>query len=239
MAEVVSFAGSNQIAHIVDCVLFLENDRDTPLKFLRAAKNRFGDINEVGVFMHTESGLEGVSDPSGILIDEDDENLPGTAVGFISEGIRQIPVEIQVLVTSSNLPTPRKQFNGINYNRAQIVCAILDKFCKLKLNDNDTFGNTVSGIKVNDPVADLAIAAAAISSSKNKSLNERTAFIGELSLTGQVRGSMMMDNKITEAERLGFDSVVVPKMSLKNISKKHIIKVIPIAKVSDLLGIFS
>ena len=164
------FSGSEAIQHIVDATLMLESDSDTPLKFLRATKNRFGDTTEVGVFQHAETGLEEVSDPSGVLMDNDNELLAGTALSFISEGVRQIPVEVQALVTTSNLPTPRKQFNGINYNRGQIVCAILDKFCKAKLYDNDVFVNTVSGIKVNDPLADLATAAAILSSIEGKTL---------------------------------------------------------------------
>lgn len=215
------FSGSESIQHIVDATLSLESDPDTPLKFLRATKNRFGDTVEVGVFQHQENGLMEVSDPSGILLDnEDSSNLSGTSTSFVSEGVRQIPVEIQALVTSSNMPNPRKQFNGVDYNRGQIVCAILDKFCNARLYDNDVFVSTVSGIKVKDPLADLSIAASVISSAKDKKVTVPTAFVGELSLTGQVRGSFMIDNKIREAQRLGFQRIVVPKSAQKNIHVK-------------------
>lgn len=214
------FSGSESIQHIVDAALMLESDNDSPLKFLRATKNRFGDTTEVGVFQHSETGLEEVIDPSGIFLEnlETDENITGTSTSFISEGIRQIPVEIQALVVSSNLPTPRKQFNGVNYNRAQIVCAILDKFCRAKLYDNDVFVNTVSGIRVIDPLADLSIAASLLSSLRGANFKERICFIGELSLTGQVRGNYMIDKKIKEAERLGFDSVLIPKTMQNKLS---------------------
>lgn len=232
----LNFAGSNQIAHIVDCILYLDSDAETPLKFLRAEKNRFGDTVEVGVFQHQEKGLMEVSDPSGILLDnEDSSNLSGTSTSFISEGVRQIPVEIQALVTTSNMPNPRKQFNGVDYNRGQIVCAILDKFCNARLYDNDVFVSTVSGIKVKDPLADLSIAASVISSAKDKKVTVPTAFVGELSLTGQVRGSFMIDNKIREAQRLGFQRIVVPKSAQKNIHVKNLsIQVEYISFVNEL-----
>ena len=218
----------------------LESGPDTPLKFLRAVKNRFGDTTEVGVFQHTESGLEEVSDPSGVLMDSDEDSagLAGTALSFMSEGVRQIPVEIQALVTPSNLPTPRKQFNGVNYNRGQIVCAILDRFCKARLFDKDTFINTVSGIKVSDPLSDLAIAAAVLSSINDSTTSLKTAFVGELSLTGQVRGSYMIDARIREAERLGFEQIVIPKSAMRSVSKNHDIKIKGISSVRELAGMY-
>lgn len=238
----LNFAGSNQIAHIVDCILYLESDSETPLKFLRAEKNRFGDTTEVGIFQHAETGLEEVTDPSGVFIDDENEGevLSGTSLSFISEGVRQIPVEIQALATSSNLPQARKQFNGVNYNRGQIVCAILDKFCRTRLYENDVFVNTISGIKIDDPLADLSVAASLLSSLKNKSFKEKTALVGELSLTGQVRGSFMIENKIREADRLGFDTIIIPKSALKNLSgKKYKISVKPISFVKELENFIS
>lgn len=234
------FSGSESIQHIVDATLMLESSPDTPLKFLRAVKNRFGDTTEVGVFQHTESGLEEVADPSGVLMDSDEDSagLSGTALSFMSEGVRQIPVEIQALVTPSNLPTPRKQFNGVNYNRGQIVCAILDRFCKARLFDKDTFINTVSGIKVSDPLSDLAVAAAVLSSINDSTTSLKTAFVGELSLTGQVRGSYMIDARIREAERLGFEQIVIPKSAMRSVSKNHDIRIKGISSVRELAGMY-
>ena len=229
------FSGSESIQHIVDAALMLESDSETPLKFLRATKNRFGDTTEVGVFQHAENGLQEVTDPSGILLETDDEiKLPGTACSFISEGIRQIPVEIQSLVTSSNLPTPRKQFSGVNYNRGQIVCAILDKFCNTRLYENDVFMSTVSGIHVKDPLTDLALAAAILSSLKEKPFMTRTAFVGELSLTGQVRGSFMVEQKVKEAERLRFERIIVPKFAQKHLTAHINIQINTITSIKEL-----
>lgn len=232
------FSGSEAIQHVVDAAIIFESDTDSPLKFLRATKNRFGDITEVGVFQHAENGLEEVSDPGGIFLESDgSEGLSGTSCSFISEGVRQIPVEIQALVTDSSLSNPRRQFNGVNQMRGQIVCAILDKFCKAGLSEQDVFASTVSGVRVNDPLADLSIAASILSSLKNKPFSGKVAFIGELGLTGQVRGSFMIENKIREAERLGFEKVVIPAAAFKNLKyKSRKIKVESISSVKDLLG---
>lgn len=230
------FSGSEAIQHIVDAAIVFESDKDSPLKFLRATKNRFGDITEVGVFQHAEDGLEEVADPGGIFLETDPtDNLSGTSCSFISEGIRQIPIEIQALVTESSLSNPRKQFNGVSQVRSQIVCAILDKFAKTRLYENDVFASTVSGIRVDDPLADLSIAASILSSFKNKPFAGRIAFVGELGLTGQVRGSFMIENKIREAERLGFDKIVIPAAAYRNLkNKRGKIQIESISSVKDL-----
>lgn len=227
-----TFAGSNQIAHIVDCVLYIESDRDSPLKFMRATKNRFGDATEVGIFQHSETGLEEVADPSGVLMDSG-EPLPGEATGFISEGIRQIPVEVQALVTDSSLTNPRKQFSSVDNARGQIICAILDKFTEARLYDSDVFVSTTAGVRVKDPLADLAIAAAIIGSYKDKKTKGRTIFIGEMTLTGRIKGSMI-STKLKEAERLGFDRAVIPSSAKGQIPGGMTMKVTTIDSITEL-----
>ncbi len=235
-----NIAGSNQIVHIVDCVLLLESDSDSPLKFLRASKNRFGDTSEVGVFQHGEKGLEEVSDPGAIFLDTGEgDKVQGAACGFISEGIRQFPVEVQALAVKSSLANPRKQFNGVNFNRGQIVCAILDKYCGAQTYNNDVFVSTVAGAKVNDPLADLATAAALLSSLKNKTVSKKTAFVGELSLTGTVRGTFMIESKIREAERLGFERIVIPASAKKQLKGRYAIQVETVATVKELTDYLS
>lgn len=228
-------AGSTQINHVVDCILSLESDSESPLKFLRSEKNRFGATDEVGVFQHTDKGLEEVVDPSSIFLDTDESYQTGSAKTFISEGIRQIPVEIQALATSSNLPHPRKQFNGINYNRGQIVCAILDKFNRAKLYENDVFVSTISGIRISDPQADLAVAVAIYTSLKGLETPADIAFIGELGLTGKVRGNFLVNAKVKEAARLGFKEIIVPSNSKQHIYEDHRgIKVRYISKIQEM-----
>lgn len=228
------FAGSEQVQHIVDCSLMIESDKDTPLKFLRSSKNRFGDTTEVGIFIHSETGLDEVSDPTGILLDDEHSDVYGSSYSLSSEGVRQIPIEVQALVTRSTLPTPRKQFNGINYQRGQIVCAILDKYNRADFFDKDVFVSTVSGVSVNDPIADLAVAAALLSSKTEQKFPSGTVFVGELSLTGYVRGGFMMENKIKEAERLGFSCIVIPETAKKHIKGKFSIKVKTISHIKEL-----
>lgn len=228
------FSSSESIQHIVDATLMMTSDNDSPLKFLRAAKNRFGSVDEVGVFQHADCGLEEVSDPSGILLDTPDAPPAGSSYTFSGDGVRQIPVEVQALVVPSPLPTPRRQFNGVDVGRAQIVCAILDKFCDAQLFDNDVFVSTVSGVKVRDPMSDMAVAAAVMSSLRGVAIPARTALIGELSLTGQVRGSFMVDAKVAEAARLGFTTVGVPSRVVKGVPHHPGVRVVGLDTVADV-----
>lgn len=222
-------AGSNSIAHIVDAVLMLESDRESPLKFLRATKNRFGETDEVGIFQHEDKGLNEVIDPSGMFL-ENNNGAIGTACSFLSEGIRQIPIEVQALVTESSLSNPRRQFSGVDFSRGQIVNAILDKFCSAQLFENDVYMSTVAGIRCNDPQVDLALAGALLSSVFERPLPSDWCVVGELSLTGRVRGGLMIDSKVREAERLGFSRIIVPATT--KLSKQP--KDIEVVKLNDV-----
>lgn len=231
------FSGSEAIQHIVDATLMFESDHDSPLKFLRAKKNRFGDTTEVGIFQHSDEGLVEVADPSGTLIENDEEALEGVSRAFISEGVRQIPVEIHSLVTSEAFySNPRITFEGADYGRGQMIIAALNKYCNVRMQDHDVFVGTVSGIKVKDPMSDLAIAAAILSSVKGKPSSGLRAFVGEVTLTGQVRGSFMIEHKIKEAERLGFEQIVIPHVAAKgiNTNKYRGIKIKTIKRIADL-----
>lgn len=234
------FAGSEGVLHIVDCGLMLESDSESPLKFLRALKNRFGTLDEIGCFVHADNGLEEVADPGSIFLDTGEgDKVQGAACGFISEGIRQFPVEIQALGVKSTLANPRKQFNGVNFQRGQIVCAILDKYCGAQTFNNDVFVSTVAGAKINDPLADLAMAAALLSSLKGKNVSKKTAFVGELSLTGTVRGTYMIESKIREAERLGFEKVVIPTSAFSQVKGRYAITIETVASVKQLADYLS
>lgn len=231
------FSGSEGIQHVVDATLYLDGDRDTPLKFLRAIKNRFGSTDEVGIFQHEDTGLKEVPDPSGVLSSgsETDGTESGAAYGVMSEGARQIPFEVQSLIVPSTLSSPRRQFNGVQHSRAQIVVAILDKFCTFELSDQDVFSSTVLGVKAADPQTDLAVAASMISSELNLHLKDRTAFVGELSLTGQVRGAYQIENKVKELSRLGFDRVFIPRASKNQIKLQgHSIEIEPVSTIREL-----
>lgn len=232
------FSGSEAIQHVVDCGLMFESSKDSPLKFLRATKNRFGDTTEVGIFQHTEHGLEEVPDPSGVLIDTD-IIAEGAACTFISEGTRQIPVEVQALVTNTTYSNSMKRFSGVSNDRGQIICAIIDRFCNGGLWEKDVFVSTVAGLRIFDPQADMAVAVAILSSINQKTLKKRTAFVGELGLTGQVRGSFMIENKVREALRLGFDQIVIPKSANYRIEKSLKDHVHFVDKASELKNFFN
>lgn len=233
------FAGPEAIQHVVDVLLLLEGARDSPLKFLRTLKNRAGSTDEVGLFQHTDNGLEEVTDPSGILSDGDADSLaPGVAYTVTSEGLRSLPVELQALVTESSLPNPRKQFSGIPNDRCQIICAVLDKYCKARLFEYDVFASSIFGVRINDPVSDLAIAAAILSSLRDYTSSDKTAYIGELSLTGQVRGHQRLRQKVMAAAASGFTKIVVPESGLKTLKLSEIkSNVVGIRTITELKGI--
>lgn len=235
------FAGSEGIQHIVDCAMMLDSENESPLKFLRATKNRFGDTTEVGVFQHEEKGLMEVPDPSGVFTDNNnDSTLPGSTCCMMTEGVRSMPVEVQALVTKATASFPRRQFNGVDYNRAQIICAVVDKHTKASCAADDVYMTTLSGVKIKDPQSDLALAAALVSSKTGKTMgsDQRVAFIGELGLTGYVRGGYMIENKIAEADRLGFDQVVIPDRKLNNRVNNLNIKITKISHVRELTDLF-
>lgn len=211
----VNLAGSNQISHIVDCVLVLESDSDSPVKFLRATKNRFGATSEVGLFMHDEKGLQEIKDPMMLLDSTGSGATVGAAKGFLTEGIRLIPFEVNSLTVVSSYSNPRNQVSGINSNRAQIIAAALIKYAGAKLSAKDLYVSSLSGLRVNDPTADLPIAAAILSSDGDKPIPSDTLFVGEITLTGSVRGTFNVEQKISEASRLGFTRIVLPKSSEK------------------------
>lgn len=209
-------AGSNMIAHIVDTILIGDSDDDSPLKFLRSKKNRYGRTDEVAVFVHEEDGLKSVSDPSGYLIGDDSDPIQGAAMTFMQDGIRLLPVEINALVSASPYKNPQRQFFGMDGNRAKILVAALSKYVDMEdiLSTNDAFASTINGIKLTDTMTDLAVVAALASSGLGKEPLVRTAWIGEVSLTGRVRGRSLMEGRIRECSRLGIPRAVVPQSAL-------------------------
>ena len=227
------FSGENSVQHIVDATILLENDSDSQLRFLRATKNRFGATSEVGIFIHEADGFKEVADPTGLMMTDSSSN-PGVARSFLVEGIRSIPVEVQSLTVPSGAQHPRRQFSGVDYNRGQIVCAVLDKFCKTQLFAADVYSSTISGLRCSDPMADLALAASLLTSKLNRPSPVNTAYIGEVTLTGQVRGSNGIAARVEEAIRLGFRQVVIPKGSFTS-SRIKLIEVDSVVELKDFL----
>ncbi len=206
-----AIAGPKVLEHMVDTVLYIEGERFANARILRTLKNRFGAVEEVGIFEMADVGLKEVANPSALFLQDRVKNVPGSVVTVIMEGTRPMLVEIQALVVPSQLAMPRRVGNGVDYNRMQLLVAILQKRLNLPLGTFDVFVNVSGGIKIGEPAADLAIAIAILSSFQNKPLDPKTAVFGELGLLGEVRGVGAEDRRIKEAHRLGFASVLSPK----------------------------
>ncbi|MBI2606980.1 MAG: DNA repair protein RadA [Deltaproteobacteria bacterium] len=214
-----SIAGPKVLEHMVDTVLYFEGATHNAYRILRAVKNRFGSTNEIGVFEMTQAGLREVTNPSEIFLQERPVNAAGTVVVSAIEGSRPILVEVQALVSSSNLATPRRTTLGIDHNKVSLLIAVIEKKLGLPLYGHDIFVNVAGGIRLDEPGADLGAALALASSHRNKPLNPKLLVCGEVGLTGEVRRVSQLDLRLSEAEKLGFESAIVPKSSLEALEK--------------------
>lgn len=205
-----TIAGPKTLEHIVDTVLYLEGERFQQLRLLRTSKNRFGPVDEVGVFSMMETGMEEVKNPSELFLGKD-KAASGSVVVATLEGTRPLLVEVQALTVATQIPVPRRVGNGINSNRLQMLVAIIQKHLRLPLGNFDIFVNVASGIKVFEPAADLGICLAIVSSFKNKPLPGKTVAIGEVGLLGEIRSVIGLERRIKEARKLGFIHVISPK----------------------------
>jgi DNA repair protein RadA/Sms len=201
-------AGPKVLEHMVDTVLYLEGERYADARILRTLKNRFGPIEEVGIFEMKEIGLKEIANPSEIFLQDRVKNVSGSVITVVMEGSRPLLVEIQALVVASLLPIPRRVANGFDYNRLQLLTAILSKRLGIPLGTSDVFVNVSGGLKLTEPAADLAVAMAILSSYKNKAVDPKAVVFGELGLLGEVRRVGQEERRIKEAKRLGFTTVV-------------------------------
>jgi DNA repair protein RadA/Sms len=205
-----TIAGPKVLEHMVDTVLYLEGERFANARILRTFKNRFGAIEEVGIFEMNENGLKEIDNPSALFLQDRVKNVAGSAVTVIMEGTRPMLVEIQGLVVPSQLAMPRRVANGINFNRLQLLVAIMQKRLNIPLGNFDVFVNVSGGIRIEEPSVDLAVIMAILSSFKNKPLNPKTAVFGEVGLLGEVRSSGSDERRGKEARRLGFTNILSP-----------------------------
>lgn len=204
-------AGPKVLEHMVDTVLYLEGERYQNARILRTLKNRFGAVEEVGIFEMVENGLKEIANPSEIFLKDRVKNVPGSIVTVIMEGSRPLLIEIQALTVSSQLPIPRRVTNGVDYNRLQLLIAILQKRLGVPLGTSDVIVNVSGGLKIAEPTADLAVCLAIISSFKNIAVDPKTVACGEVGLLGEVRGVGSEERRIKEAKRLGFTTVISSK----------------------------
>ena len=217
-----AIAGPKVLEHIVDTVLYFEGDKGNPFRILRAVKNRFGSTNEIGVFEMQESGLKEVDNPSKLFLSERPESVAGSVVTVSLEGTRPLLVEIQALVTASSFGVPRRTALGVDYNRINLLIAVLDKRIGMHLGGMDIFVNVVGGLRINEPAIDLGIIAAIASSFKNHALDTGVFTFGEVGLSGELRAISQADVRINEAAKLGFKKGIVPSGNNNNMDKNDI-----------------
>ena len=228
-----SIAGPRVLEHMVDTVLYLEGERYFTYRILRSVKNRFGSTNEVGLFEMREEGMVEVTNPSEILISERDGNPSGSLVMATMEGTRPMLIEVQALLAPTPFGLPKRTGIGIDYNRLALLMAVLEKRGGLSISNQDAYVNIVSGIKVNEPAADLGIALAVASSYKNVPISKDLVAIGEIGLTGEVRSVSSVEKRIKEAEKLGFKTCIVPENSKKQLKIETKINIIGVKDVRE------
>lgn len=217
-----NIAGPRILEHVVDTVLYFEGERHKQYRILRANKNRFGSTNEVGIFEMKDKGLVEVADPSKVFLSERPKDASGSIVTAAIEGTRPVLVEIQALVTPTKMPYPARKTTGVDYNRTVIIIAVLERQFGLKLSNSDVYVNAAGGVRVTEPAIDLPIALAIASCYKNKPVDSQTIAVGEIGLTGEVRSVNQIEQRVKEAEKLGFKRIIIPKANLKEISKAKI-----------------
>ncbi len=230
-------AGPRVLEHIVDCVLYFEGDRSHQFRILRAVKNRFGPTDEIGVFEMAHEGLVQVENPSALFLSQRQENVAGSAVLAGLEGTRPMLVEVQALVAPTALGNPRRAVVGWDNNRLAMILAVLESRCGLQFSGMDIFLNIAGGIRVNEPAADLAVAAALVSSLNGNPLPAHTVFFGEVGLAGEVRQVAQADVRLKEAGKLGFEEAVIPKAKKRG-KVSGGLKVQEIVHVQDIADLF-
>ena len=226
-------AGPKILEHMVDVVLQFEGDRNHIYRILRAQKNRFGSTSELGIYEMVSQGLREVHNPSEILISQKDEALSGTAIAATVEGMRPMLIEIQALVSSAVYGTPQRSATGFDLRRLSMLLAVLEKRCGFRLGAKDVFLNITGGIKVDDPSIDLCVVAAILSSNEDIAISDKICFAGEVGLSGEIRPATRIEQRILEAEKLGFEQIFISKFN-KIEAGKFAIKVVSFGKVEEL-----
>lgn len=217
-----SLAGPKILEHMVDTVLYFEGDRFSSLRLIRAVKNRFGATNEIALFEMEQKGLKAVANPSETLLASRPHSVPGSALSVIVEGTRPLVIEIQALLNPTSYPTALRMAQGLDRNRVSMLMALLEKQMNMTLSTMDAFINVVSGLKADDPATDLALLAAISSSYRDKAIKENMLFCGEVGLTGEIRPVSRLAERLSEASKLGFDTILLPGSSKKTAAKSKL-----------------
>ena len=230
-------AGPRVLEHMVDTVLYFEGERNASYRILRGVKNRFGSTNEIGVFEMAEHGLAEVLNPSEYLLSGRPEEASGAVVACSIEGTRPILLEVQALVTQTNFGMPRRTAAGTDYNRVNLLMAVLEKRCRYEMSRYDAYINIAGGVKMNEPALDLAIVLALVSSMKDRAVNPKTIIFGEVGLSGEVRAVSMAEQRVNEAIKLGFESCILPKVNLDKLKKYSEITLYGVSNVREAIAL--
>ena len=231
-----SIAGPKVLEHMVDCVLYFEGDRHTSYRILRAAKNRFGATNEIGVFEMQDEGLAEVENPSQMLLSGRPDDAPGTCVACVMEGARPVLAEVQALVvTTASGGNPRRTSNGFDYNRAAMLLAVLEKRGGLKVSQCDAYLNIIGGLTLEEPAADLAAVVAIASSYLDKPVPDHMAAIGEVGLSGEIRSISHLEQRLTEVHRLGFTQCMIPARRARELKPLPGLELLPVQNIAQAL----
>ena len=228
-----SIAGPKVLEHIVDAVLQFEGDRHYMYRILRGIKNRFGNTNEIGIYEMQEDGLKEVNNPSMMLMTDSDDELSGSSIGITINGVRPFMVEIQALVSTAAFGTAQRSVTGFDSRRMNMLLAVLEKRVGFKLAQKDVFLNIAGGLKVNDPALDMAVVCAILSSNLDVPIRRDICFAGEVGLSGEIRHVTRIDQRIAEAQKMGFKTILVPKGNVKSGAKFGGIKVQEVGKIEE------
>ena len=226
-------AGPRVLEHMVDTVLYFEGDRHAAYRIIRGVKNRFGSTNEIGVFEMSSEGLREVLNPSEFMLDGRPEDASGSVVACLMEGTRPILVEIQALISHTNFGMPRRTAVGTDYNRVNLLMAVIEKRIGVQMCDYDAYVNIAGGMKINEPALDLALVMALISSFKNRVIDPKTIVFGEVGLAGEVRAVSQADKRVQEAKKLGFTTCIMPAVSKKNLTEITGINIIGVNNIKE------
>ena len=230
-----SLAGPKILEHMVDTVLQFEGDRNYGYRILRSLKNRFGSTSELGIYEMHDAGMREVSNPSEILLSQHDEKVSGIAIAAMVEGLRPMLIETQALVSTAVYGTPQRSTTGFNVRRLNMLLAVLEKRSGFRLGHKDVFLNIAGGIEVDDPAIDLAIVAAILSSNQDEHIDTKTCFAAEVGLSGEIRPINRIEQRVSEAEKLGFDRIFISKYNSRSLDKgRYSIEIIPVSKVQEV-----
>ncbi len=230
-----AIAGPKVLEHMVDCVLYFEGDANSPYRLLRAAKNRFGSTNEIGVFEMADRGLIEVPNPSQMLLDGRPQGAPGTCVACVMEGTRPVLAEVQALVSKTSFQNPRRTADGFDFNRAVLLMAVAEKRANLKLSAFDAYINVIGGLHLDEPGADLPVVLAIASSYRDVAVDKELVAIGEVGLTGEIRTVRHINQRLSEVARLGFKRCIIPKNTAEKLEIPENLTVYPVKNLMEAI----